>query len=178
MFSLAAPDVVTLCKCCHFDDILPLAAITKISWKRWHFRFSNMPLQWRHNERDGVPNHQRRRSNIKLRVTRLCAGYSPVTGEFPAQRASNTKNVSLWWRHYVSLQQSISSEWSQQWWMPSQYCIPAMHWSPLAHRRSSGGHRTRPATGRSVTNIGLPAGKGCYWRIHWEWGLGRGGMWM
>ena len=26
---------------------------------------------------------------------------SPVTGEFPAQMASNAENVSIWWRHYV-----------------------------------------------------------------------------
>ena len=36
----------------------------------------------------------------KLRVTGLCAGNSPVTGEFPAQRASNVQNVSIWWRHH------------------------------------------------------------------------------
>ena len=36
----------------------------------------------------------------KLRVTGLCEGNSPVTGEFPAQRASNAKNVSIWWRHH------------------------------------------------------------------------------
>ena len=29
----------------------------------------------------------------------LCVGNSPVTGEFPAQRASNAENVSIWWRH-------------------------------------------------------------------------------
>ena len=28
-------------------------------------------------------------------------GNSPVTGEFPAQRASNAENVSIWWRHHV-----------------------------------------------------------------------------
>ena len=28
---------------------------------------------------------------------------SPVTGEFPAQRASNTENISIWWRHHVML---------------------------------------------------------------------------
>ena len=51
-------------------------------------------LQWRHNEHHGVSNHQpydrllnrlfRRRSQktSKLRVTGLCAGNSPVTGEF------------------------------------------------------------------------------------------------
>ena len=67
------------------------------------------------NERDGVSNHQpydcllnglfRRRSmkSSKLRVTGLCAGAgnSPVTGEFPAQMASNADNVSIWWRHHV-----------------------------------------------------------------------------
>ena len=69
-------------------------------------------LQWRHNGRAGASNHQphdclldrlfRRRSKktSKLRVTDLCAGNSPVTGEFPTQRASNTENVSIWWRHH------------------------------------------------------------------------------
>ena len=28
-------------------------------------------------------------------------GTSPVTGEFPAQMASNAENVSIWWRHHV-----------------------------------------------------------------------------
>ena len=27
-------------------------------------------------------------------------GLSPVTGEFPTQRASNAENVSTWWRHH------------------------------------------------------------------------------
>ena len=27
-------------------------------------------------------------------------GNSPVTGEFPAQRASNAKTLSIWWRHH------------------------------------------------------------------------------
>ena len=54
-----------------------------------------MTLQWRHYERSGVSNHQprdcllkrlfRRRSKktAKLRVTGLCEGNSPMTGEFP-----------------------------------------------------------------------------------------------
>ena len=69
-------------------------------------------LQWRHNEPDCVSNHQphdclvnrlfRRRSKktSKLRVTGLCAGNSPGTAEFPAQRASDAENVSIWWRHH------------------------------------------------------------------------------
>ena len=27
---------------------------------------------------------------------------SPVTGEFPAQKASNVENVSIWWRHHIN----------------------------------------------------------------------------
>ena len=71
-----------------------------------------MPWQWRHNERDGVSNHQclhcllnhlfRRRSEktSKLRVTGLCEGNPPVTGGFPSQRVSNAEVVSIWWRHH------------------------------------------------------------------------------
>ena len=79
-------------------------------------RLSIKTLLWRRNDRGGVSNHQphdcllnclfRRRSNktSKLRVTGLCVGNSPGTGEFPAQRASNAANVSIWWRHHVSKQ--------------------------------------------------------------------------
>ena len=69
-------------------------------------------LQWRHNEPDNVSNHRRldcllnrlfrlrSKETSKLRVTGLCAGNSPVIGEFPAQRASNAENVSITWRHH------------------------------------------------------------------------------
>ena len=36
----------------------------------------------------------------KLRITVVCAGKSRVTGEFPAQSASNAENVSICWRHH------------------------------------------------------------------------------
>ena len=36
----------------------------------------------------------------KLRVTGLCEGNSPGTGEFPTQMSSNAENVSIWWRHH------------------------------------------------------------------------------
>ena len=36
----------------------------------------------------------------ELRVTELCAGNSPVTGELPARMSSNTEYVSIWWRHH------------------------------------------------------------------------------
>ena len=83
-------------------------------------------LRWRHNGRDSVSNHQphdcllnrlsRRRSKktTKLRVTGLCAGNSPVTGEFPAefpaQRASKAENVSTWWRPHDDLVFYFSGE--------------------------------------------------------------------
>ena len=38
----------------------------------------------------------------KPRVTGLCEGNSPVTDEFPPQRASNAEDVSIWWRHHAS----------------------------------------------------------------------------
>ena len=77
----------------------------------WDQGNCKIALKWRHNERHGVSNHQphdcllnrlfRRRSKKKSKLrTGLCAGNSPVTGEFHAQRASNAENDSTWWRHH------------------------------------------------------------------------------
>ena len=72
-------------------------------------------LQWRHNEYNGVKitgltivystvfSRRRSKKTSKLRVTGLCVGNSPVTGEFPTQRASNAEKVSIWWRHHIGL---------------------------------------------------------------------------
>ena len=79
-------------------------------------------LQWRHNECNGISNHQhlngllncliRRRSKntSKLHVTGLCEGNSPVTSECPLQRASSMENVSISWchHHYPFLQEKTS----------------------------------------------------------------------
>ena len=86
------------------------------SWTNVHMLSKNISagyaLLCRHNERDSISNHQRlycllsrlfrRRWKItsKFRVTGLCVGNSPVTGEFPTQRASNAENASIWWRHH------------------------------------------------------------------------------
>ena len=70
-------------------------------------------LQWRDNERNGIWNHRRldcllnclfsrSKKTSKPHVTVLCAGNSTATGEFPAQKASNAENVSIWWRHHAS----------------------------------------------------------------------------
>ena len=72
-------------------------------------------LQWRYNEHDGVSNHwrlycllnrlfrHRAKKTSKLPVTGLCVGNSPGTGEFPAQKASNAENVSIWWHHHSNV---------------------------------------------------------------------------
>ena len=72
---------------------------------------SHSPLQWRHNGCDDVSNQQphdcllyrlfgrRSKKTSKLRVTGLCERNLPVTGEFPAQSASNAENVSIRLRH-------------------------------------------------------------------------------
>ena len=77
-----------------------------------YFRFCS--LQWRHNERDGISNHQphdclfnglfrcRSKKTPKFCVTGLFSGNSPGTGEFPAQMASNAENITIWWRHHVT----------------------------------------------------------------------------
>ena len=98
-----------------------------MNWNRWlgsieqitsnYYRFNRhhvisfMALQWLHNGLDGVSIHQphhcllsrlfgrRSKKTSKLRVTGLCVGNSPGTGEFPAQMASNAENVSIWWRY-------------------------------------------------------------------------------
>ena len=79
-------------------------------------------LQWDHNGRDGISNHEphscllnrlfrcRSKKTSKFRVTGLCVGNSPVTGEFPAQRATNAENVSISWRHHEA---SLNTQGSQ-----------------------------------------------------------------
>ena len=69
-------------------------------------------LQWRHNGRDCVSNHQphhcllnrlfrcRSKKTSNLCVAGLCEGNSPGTGEFPSQRASKAENMSIFWRHH------------------------------------------------------------------------------
>ena len=81
-------------------------------------QISVISLQWRHNGRGSVSNHQpndcllnrlfRRRSEKNIKVPRhwpLCGEFTG-TGEFPAQMASNAEIVSSWWRHHVRVRKS------------------------------------------------------------------------
>ena len=81
-----------------------IEALVRLCRTIWYYTLST---QLRHDERDGVSNHRRlcrllsrlfrRRSKkiSKLRVTGLCAWNSPLTGELPAQVASNAENESI-----------------------------------------------------------------------------------
>ena len=113
-----------------YSILLPLWQVRTMElsmvWGLFHKGFmdsESKPLQRRHNERNRVSNHQRfdclvnclfrRRSKktSKLHVTCLCEGNSPVTGEFPTQRASNRKCFHLMTssrlEKYVALTQNI-----------------------------------------------------------------------
>ena len=103
---------VYLVKIKHYLRRVNKANIIEVSIYQW------LTLRWRHNEHDGVSNHQRLHCLLKslfrcrsketseLRVTGLCGGNSPEIGEFPAQRASNAENVSIWKRHHDPRQQT------------------------------------------------------------------------
>ena len=94
--------------------ILTKTQISSLFQIRQSWHHGNSPLQWRHNGRDSVSNHQppdcllnplfRRGSKKtpKLPMTGLCVGNSPWTGEFPAQMASNAESISVWWRHLAT----------------------------------------------------------------------------
>ena len=56
---------------------------------------------------------RKHRSSVSLAI---CAGNSPVTGEFPAQMASNAENVSIWWRHHGWLQCQVEGYLPARWW--------------------------------------------------------------
>ena len=72
-------------------------------------------LHWRHNDHDGVSNHQphgcllnrlfgrRSKKTSKLRVTGLCTGISPGPMNSPHKWpvTGNAENVSIGWRHHL-----------------------------------------------------------------------------
>ena len=79
-----------------------------------------------------------KRKTSKLRVTGLCEGNSPVTGEFPAQRASNAENASIWWRHHIKIIPALTRGWSPckshttssfptNGWFVYKFDVPIMH---------------------------------------------------
>ena len=89
----------------------------------------------------------------KLRVTGLCEGNSPVTDEFPTQRASNAESVSIWWRHLITYQERLrasSSAGRVRWHLRASSRCQQDPWGP---------HQRRPASHCYVWTA--PAGTSC-----------------
>ena len=100
----------------HLDLDLALSSLhlANISGMYLQSKITRNTLQWRHNESDDISNYQPRdrflnrsfrrgpKKTSNLRVTGFCVGNSPVTDEFPAQRASNAEDVSIWWHHHAT----------------------------------------------------------------------------
>ena len=77
----------------HHAMCQPVLVETWNPWARWHLKSRRLDYLLNRLFR------RRSKKTSKLRVTGLCEGKSPVTGEFPVQRGSNAENVSIWWRH-------------------------------------------------------------------------------
>ena len=120
------------------------------SWKAWKAtheqatrlsirrKACSMTLQWRHNGHDGVSYHlphdflfnrlfrRRWKKTSKLRVPGLCVGNSPVTGGFPAQKASSAEKVSIWWRHHgyvCPMYTEMRSDWTVRYYFAAWCCL-------------------------------------------------------
>ena len=99
-------------------------------------------LQWRHNERDGVPNHRRLELftqpfvQAKIKENTKTPRHWSVWGEFtgdwwiprshrwiPRTKASDMKHVSIWWRPHENRKYRCSREmsappWNVKWVLP------------------------------------------------------------
>ena len=73
--------------CAHGNDVIMIAMVSQIT----SLTIVHSTVYWR----------RRSKKTSKLRVTGLCEGNSPMTGEFPTQTTSNAENVSIRWRHHV-----------------------------------------------------------------------------
>ena len=74
------------------------------------FHYNDIMLGWMVSQITSLTivfSRSRSKKISKLRVTGPSEGNSPVTSEFPAQRASNAENVSIWWRHHVHYHQQV-----------------------------------------------------------------------
>ena len=77
-------------------------------WWRHHAK------HWHHNEHLSISNHRlldflfnrlfrlTSTKTSKPALLALCEGNPPVTGQFPSQRASSAKTLSIWWRRHAT----------------------------------------------------------------------------
>ena len=136
----------------------------------WPFTLKQvLTLQSRHNGCDDVPITKTKKTS-KLRVTSLFAGNSLVTSEFPKQKASNTENVSIWWRHHESVE-FVSACWLLMWPFTlkqtlrmEQQLICYLHLFPLWLLNTL---RLRQI-GHHFKGIFLDENLLIWWRFHWS----------
>ena len=69
---------------------------------------NSISLHWRHDDHDGVSNHQPHGCLLNRLIGRRSKKTSKlrVTGRdrwIPAQKVSNAENVSIWWRQHVNI---------------------------------------------------------------------------
>ena len=140
MPTMQGPQHPFYCSCSWNNRNFMKWKITHPWWGSHSRSFDNTPrnvtlsLRWRHNDHTGVSNHQphgcllnrlfmrKSKKTSKLRVTGLCVGNSPGTGEFPAQMASYAENVSIWWRHHVSIHSLIDVWHHEEFLQPRVVC--------------------------------------------------------
>ena len=133
----------TLCRSIYRHTFLMYMAGMRIV-DAWLQEWDVKTLQWRHNERNDVSNHQphdsllnrlfrhRSKKTTKFRFTGICQGNSPVTDEFPTQRASNADNVSIWWCHHANY-----ASWYRSWLYESRpaYSMAKCEFKDIISRR-------------------------------------------
>ena len=93
---------------------------------------------------------RRWKKTSKLLVTGLCDVNSPVTGEFPTQRASNAINVSISWRHPVvtfPVYRSCDGK------LGSPVAFVPLVWGHAAESRRRRGHPERHRRRRMVPSL-------------------------
>ena len=93
------------------------------------------------------------RKHQKLCVTGLREGNSPVTGEFPTQRASNVESVSIWWHHYET-------------WCSQLKLIPCLESPPQSVSTSNMNEMLVPRWFHPIL-LCQPPLTGAGWHFHW-----------
>ena len=129
-----------------------------------YYQFLGVVLQWRPNGLDGVSDHQpydcllsrlfshRSKKASKLRITGLCAGNSPVTGEFPHKGPVTRKmfpfdDVIMAWAHINQVMNLVSAPWlelsckySGDWWLPLSTILKSLYQQYYAFQHINGSH--------------------------------------
>ena len=120
-------------------------------------------LQWRYNGRDCVSDHQSHHCLLN-RLFRCWSKKTPGADQFPAQMAHNAENVSIWWRHHVSLDPSDVK--------PTLVQVMALCRKAPCHYLGHCWFRSLPPSGVTETDPMLPDKPDCTLLMPgWPWPL-------